>query len=230
MLTKQGVLRYNVLCALLQKREEGVKMNEKPTKIYVILSQTGTMLSRIIKKRTKAEYCHSSLGLIPDLSEMYSFGRRFPRNAFIGTFVKESPHYGTFKRFKDTDALVLEIEVGEEKYAEIYDYVMKMWSEKKKYHYNYLGLYLAAVKVARKKKNCFYCSEFVAHVLTECGVVDKNFFKPIIEPIDFFGVPHREIYRGKLREYSLDKIKSNRITEKILFHIMKISDKSRYLI
>ena len=181
-------------------------MSEKPTKIYLVLSQTGTMLSRIIKARTKAEFCHSSLALCEDLHEMYSFGRKFPWNAFWGTFVRESPHYGTFKRFKDTEVCALEVEVGEEKYAEVYNFVMKMWSEKKKYHYNYLGLYLAAVKIARKKKNTFYCSEFVAHVLTECGIVDKSFFNPIIEPIDFLRVPHREIYRGKLREYSLDKI------------------------
>ena len=181
-------------------------MSEKPTKIYLILSQTGTMLSRIIKARTKAEFCHSSLGLVKDLSEMYSFGRKIPWFAFWGTFVKESPHYGTFKRFKNTEVRVLEVEVGEEKYAEIHDYVMNMFENKKKYHYNYLGLYLAAVKIARKKKDCFYCSEFVAHVLTECGVVDKDFFDPIIEPIAFLGVPHREIYRGKLQEYSVDKI------------------------
>ena len=178
-------------------------MEEKQTKIYLVLSQTGTMLSRIIRKLTNAEYCHSSLGLIPDLSEMYSFGRRFPKNAFIGTFVKESPHYGTFKRFKETDALVLEVEVGEEKYNEIYSFVMDMWAHRKKYHYNYLGLYLAGLNIARKKKNCFYCSEFVAYVLTECGVVGKDFFKPIIEPIAFLKVPHRVIYRGKLRDFRL---------------------------
>ena len=181
-------------------------MSQDNTKIYVILSQTGTMLSRIIKSRTKAEYCHSSLGLVEDLSEMYSFGRKFPWFAFWGTFVRESPHYGTFKKFKNTEVRVLEIDVGEEKYKEVRDCVLKMWENKKQYHYNYLGLYLAAVNIPRKKKDCFYCSEFVAHVLTECGVAERDFFKPIIEPIHFLGVPHREIYRGKLREYSLDKI------------------------
>ena len=181
-------------------------MDKKPTKIYVVLSQTGTMLSRIIRARTKAEYCHSSLSLVRDLSEMYSFGRRFPHNALFGTFVKESPHYGTFKLFKNTVVRVLEIEVGEEKYAEICDYVMNMWENKKQYRYNYIGLWVAAFSIPRKKKNCFYCSEFVAHVLSECGVVGKDFFKPIIEPIHFLDIPHKVIYEGKLQEYSADKI------------------------
>lgn len=181
-------------------------MGEGQTKIYVVLSQTGTLLSRIIKRRTKADYCHSSLSLVSDLSVMYSFGRKFPHNAFWGTFVKESPHFGTFKRFKNTEVRVLEVEVGEEKYAEIQNFVMNMWENKRKYHYNYLGLWLAGVNVVHKRKNRFYCSEFVAHVLSECGVVEKDFFKDIIQPVDFLGIPHREIYRGKLREYSIDKI------------------------
>ena len=95
--------------------------------------------------------------------------------------------------------------VGEEKYAEIHDFVMNMWENKKKYRYNYIGLWVAAFNIPRKKKNCFYCSEFVAHVLSECGVVEKDFFKPIIEPIHFLGIPHRVIYEGKLQEYSVEK-------------------------
>lgn len=180
-------------------------MEEKKTKIYVVLSQTGTMLSRIIKKRTKAEFCHSSISFREDLSELYSFGRKLPWFAFWGTFVNESPHRATFKRFKNTVVCVLEIEVGEEKYEEIYNFVMNMWENKKMYHYNYLGLYLAAIKVARKKKNCFYCSEFVAYVLEQCGVVEKGFFKPIIEPVAFLDVPHKEIYRGNFQEYANKK-------------------------
>ena len=177
-------------------------VSEKSTKIYLVLSQTGTMLSRIIKAKKKTDYCHSSLGLEENLHEMYSFGRKFPWFAFWGTFVKESPYYGTFKRFKKTKICVLEIDVGEEKYAEIRDFVMNMWENKKQYHYNHLGLYLAAVNIARKKKNCFYCSEFVAHVLTECGIVEEGFFKPIVEPMAFLDIPHRVIYRGSLQEYA----------------------------
>ena len=41
--------------------------------IYIVISQTGTILSRILKLVTKAEYNHASISLVPDLNTMYSF-------------------------------------------------------------------------------------------------------------------------------------------------------------
>jgi hypothetical protein len=73
--------------------------------IYIVISQTGTALSRILKFVTGAKYNHASISLVPDLSTMYSFGRLHPRNPFLGGFVVESPHSGTFKRFSGTTPL-----------------------------------------------------------------------------------------------------------------------------
>ena len=69
------------------------------SKIYVVLTYTGTVLSRFVKLFTKGEYSHVSISLDENLEEMYSFGRINPYIPFWGGFVQESPHYGTFKRF-----------------------------------------------------------------------------------------------------------------------------------
>lgn len=42
-------------------------------KIYIILTHTGTLLSKIIKMYTKDEYSHVSISLDSELEEMYSF-------------------------------------------------------------------------------------------------------------------------------------------------------------
>ena len=76
--------------------------------IYVILSQTGTMFSRVLKFFTHAEYNHASISLTPTLEQMFSFGRLNPRNPFVGGFVEEGKNKGTFKRFYKTKAIVLE--------------------------------------------------------------------------------------------------------------------------
>lgn len=47
-------------------------------KIYIILTFTGTALSRIIKFATKVEFAHVSIALDEELNEMYSFGRINP--------------------------------------------------------------------------------------------------------------------------------------------------------
>ena len=170
--------------------------------LYIVLSQTGTMLSRILKGLTSAEYNHVSLCFSEDLQEMYSFGRRNPYNAFWGGFVKESPNYGTFKRFFNTKVCVLKIDLNEEKVEEIQKNVQTMWENRTAYSYNYLGVYFAILHIARKKENSFYCSEFVAHVLSENSVVEPEYFGAIVHPMDFVGIPHEEVYRGKLSRFA----------------------------
>ena len=66
-------------------------MNTRNKQLYIVISQTGTLLSRILKALTGAEYNHASISLSEDLEEMYSFGRRYPYNPFWGGFVMESP-------------------------------------------------------------------------------------------------------------------------------------------
>ena len=59
--------------------------------LYVILSQTGTVLNRVITAVTKERLGHASLSFQDDLHIMYSFGRRRPNNPFLGGFVKMLP-------------------------------------------------------------------------------------------------------------------------------------------
>ena len=112
--------------------------------VYIVISQTGTALSRILKFITGAKYNHASISLEPDLSTMYSFGRTNPYNPFHGGFVTESPNYGTFKRFSGTKVEVLSIAVSEGQYINLGQMLEGMAKNKKRYHYNYLDSSLQA--------------------------------------------------------------------------------------
>ena len=83
-------------------------------KIYIILTHSGSLLSKAIKTVKKYEYTHVSIALDKELHQMYSFGRLYPYNAFIGGFVQESPNYGTFKRFSKTKTKILCLNVTNE--------------------------------------------------------------------------------------------------------------------
>ena len=83
-------------------------------KIYIVLTHTGTLLSNLIKLYTKNDYSHVSLAFDEDLNEMYSFGRLYTYNAFIGGFVREYLDKGTFKRFKNTTTSVYEVIITDE--------------------------------------------------------------------------------------------------------------------
>lgn len=174
---------------------------EEKRHLYIVISQTGTILSRALKVLTGAQYNHASISLSSDLEQMYSFGRRNPYNPFWGGFVKESPETGTFKRFYKTEAVILEVKATEEKYQELCNLISEMWLEKNSYHYNYLGVILGAFNVNRKADKKFYCSEFVKDILQKGEVEGVDDLPDIIQPIHFLQLSHRQIYEGRLNEY-----------------------------
>ncbi len=169
-------------------------------KIYIVLTHTGTMLSKIIRFYTKNEFSHVSISLDSELKQMYSFGRLKPTNAFIGGFVHEYINSGTFKRFKNTVTKVYELNIEDEQYEKIKNMIMDIERHKDNYKFNVLGLFLVALKIKFKTKNSFYCAEFVKYVLQENGV-EKNLPR-IIRPEDFKSIKNKElVYSGFLRNY-----------------------------
>lgn len=171
-------------------------------KIYIILSQSGSNLSRFLKLVTREPYNHASISFREDLEPMYSFGRIRPYNPFVGGFVCESSSYGTFKRFKNTRIRVLEIDVTAEAYLEAATIIDQMLSEQRRYHYNYLGLILAAIRVPFKKQYCYYCSEFIKYLALRMELPKAENLPAIVKPMHLLTIPHREIYEGTLREYA----------------------------
>ncbi len=178
-------------------------MIENKEKIYIVLSQTGTILSKAIRFFTGAEYCHSSISLDENLTTMYSFGRIFANNPFYGGYVKESPNYGTFKRFYKTKAVVLEFEIDKQKYAEMKSFLEEMYKKRKRFGYNYLGLIGALFRKKHKSPNRFYCSEFVNYIFSKYGVYDNTKLPSIVKPIDFFkAFRNKTVFNGLLSKYS----------------------------
>ena len=173
-------------------------------KVYIVISQTGTVLSRILKRVTGAPYNHSSISPYADLRLMYSFGRRHPYNPFWGGFVTESVRFGTFKRFRKTKVVVLGLSVTAEQYHELCRTLEGMARNRGRYRYNYLGVCLAAFRIARRKKDCYYCSEFVKLLLERCALVEKGVLPAITQPIHFADLPRAElIFRGVLHDYAI---------------------------
>ena len=99
-------------------------------KIYIVLTHTGTTLSKIVKWYTKKDFSHVSISLDKELNEMYSFGRLNPYNPFLGGFVHEYTDKGIFKRFKNTNAAIYSLEVTQEQYEHIKNAINKIEQEK----------------------------------------------------------------------------------------------------
>lgn len=171
-------------------------------KIYIVLSQTGTMFSKVLKFFTRAEYNHVSISLSQSLNKMYSFGRLNPNNPFIGGFVEEGKNTGTFKKFVNTKALVFELNIKEEKFNAIKYFIEYFLTHKKEFHYNYLGVLFACFKRNYERGKRYYCSQFVRTCLALFEIENAVELPKIIKPIDFMKLTNKKIvYKGFLKNY-----------------------------
>ena len=175
-------------------------------KIYIVLTYTGTNLSKIIKMYTGDKFSHVSIALDEELKQMYSFGRLNPYNPFFGGFVHEDINSGTFGRFKKTKSAVYSLEVDDEEYERMQGIIKNIQEAKTPYRFNTIGLFAVALKLRIQQKNSFYCAEFVKHVLENSGL--ETNLPEIIRPDDFKYIENLKLeYEGKFRDYKPKQIR-----------------------
>lgn len=169
-------------------------------KIYIILTYTGTALSRIIKMYTRDEFSHVSISLDSKLNQMFSFGRLNAYNPFKGGFVHEGVHIGTFKRFKNTSAEIYSLNVTEEQYKKIKDSIDDIKNCEKPYKFNLAGLFAVSINKKIRKKHSFYCAEFVKYIFKQAQV--ETNLPYIARPQDFKNIENIKLeYKGKLKDF-----------------------------
>ena len=172
--------------------------------IYIVLTHTGTVLSRIIKNYTQDEFSHVSISLDKELKEMYSFGRLNPYNPFWGGFVQEGINFGTFKRFRKTVCKIYSLKITEEQYNNVRGMIEYIKSSKQLHKFNVIGLFAVGFNKRISFENSFYCAEFVKYVLDKSGI--ENNLPELIKPEDFKNLKNYiVIYKGKLRKYNKEK-------------------------
>lgn len=170
--------------------------------IYIIITNTPSVVSGIIGKFTHTPYNHVSVSLDTELEQMFSFGRIYKYFPWIGGFVQESPNFGTLGRFPQTEAIVLRMKVDHDTYADIHRRLNDMLEHKYDYRYDTLGLLAAIFGKSIKREKYYYCSAFVKELLVDFGLEPIESFGEIPRPMDFLKLPNMsEIYRGRLCEF-----------------------------
>ncbi|MCL6572608.1 MAG: hypothetical protein K6T88_13140 [Bacillus sp. (in: Bacteria)] len=185
-------------------------MREK--KIYILFTDTSSWLTKLIKLYTKKPFNHVSLSFDQQLKETYSFGRKRSSNPFIGGFVREEVAEGLLKK---ASCEVYSYTILESDYKQMQMKVRQFETEKDLYKYNFLGLFAIIINYDLRRKNAFFCSEFVATILKEKnGVLDKS--PNFCTPQDLMDVEHLQlVYQGLLNSYpyQTDEVTMQKDTE-----------------
>ncbi|WP_207641495.1 hypothetical protein [Clostridium sp. KNHs214] len=172
-------------------------------KVVILLTNTGTLLSKAIKRYTNEPYTHVSIGFDIELNEIYSFGRIFPQNPLIGGFIVENRYEGLYSIFSNVNCAVYILEVDKFQYENMKKIINKFHDEKHKYKYNFIGLFAVAFNIPFKRENAYFCSQFAATVLEKSDVKIFNKKCELVTPSDFRTSKYLKlIYSGKLTDYS----------------------------
>jgi len=170
--------------------------------IYIVLTDSGTLFTRFIKLFTNCPYNHASIALDPELSTIYSFGRKslyFPLNA---GFVKERKNTGIYKKLRNTTCIVYELPISEEQYERVVQEIEKFDQESHRYTYNLIGLISFLLPFRIRRRSAFFCSEFVATVLQNSGVDILPKPPSLTAPHDFMRLQQvRRVYEGFLNTH-----------------------------
>jgi hypothetical protein len=176
-----------------------MKKSSKKKNVYIVLTQTNTILAKIIKIITGKVYSHVSLSFNPNCLKMYSFGRKYYNNPLYGIFKIENIHDKIFRTNKKNLIAIYSLEVTFKEYRQIKRNIR--YINKINKGYNILGLILAIFNLRIKRKK-YYCSEFVYDALSR----NTNLLKiknTAINPQDIITLNNNiiKIYEGKIQEF-----------------------------
>lgn len=177
-------------------------------KIYIITTHTGTIVSRLIKKKLDVPYTHVSISIEEDLQKMYSLGRKYVMTPIIAGLVEENINKGLYKIKTNTICRVYSINVSIEQYELVKQNIKKQLSNKRNIKYDFMGVITSSLDKQIYKKDTFVCSTFVAHILKSSNI--DIFKKPpyLITPLDFYNSSKLNLeYEGLLNQYNYTKTK-----------------------
>lgn len=172
-------------------------------KVYLLFTDTGTLFTRIIKLYTRKNYNHASIAFDSDFQEVYSFGRKNPNNPFIGGFVKEDLRNKLFLRSRGA---IYSFWATDEQVLRMKEIIKAIETNQQNYKYNLTGLITYTFNKPSYRKNAYFCSQFVAHVLKEGA--NFNFWKPVslVSPHDLQCLSNLQLeYEGPLFHLVMNK-------------------------
>jgi len=178
--------------------------NNREKSVYVLLTDTGTWFTTMIKRFTSAPYNHASLVFDAGLEEVYSFGRKKATNPFSGGFVEEDVYTGTFSQFPDTRCMLLRLRLTQDQHEGARRVVETFKEQREQYSYNLRGLFGVLLGRGMGSDKSYFCSQFVAEALRAAGLALWDRPSSLVTPDHFRKHAAFEIvYEGRLYDYPL---------------------------
>ncbi len=152
-------------------------------KIYILMTQYPGFNAKFLKWYTGFPYTHVSVGFQDDMDTFYTFVGK-------GFLVESIRRYEKPGRPSFPCALY-EISVTEQTYNHVKALVLTYKARKEKLKYSTFGLVMSFLRIPFKRKNRYFCSQFVAEVLQKSQVLKLKKRSTFYFPEDI--TKHKEV-------------------------------------
>ena len=168
--------------------------------VYILLTRSSTCFSRIIHMATGDPYTHASISLDGPLGPFYSFARKYPRFALPAGLVQENLRYSWQASGEHVPCCLYALQVSEAVYRRLRQRLENMYAMRECYHYSLLGALACHFDRLFRRQRYYFCSQFVAALLQECGAAALPKDPALLRPMDLCGVEGlRVIHPGDLK-------------------------------
>lgn len=174
--------------------------------IYILLTRSDTILSKIVHFITSDTYTHVSISFEENLQSLYSSSRKNGRTLFPAGPCAENLQSEYYKKHSQIPCAVYELQVNNEVYENAMIEVEKIISNSDCYHFNILGLLLCQFHIPYHREHHFFCSEFVSEVLHRSHALDLPKDTSLMRPNDYTAMPEICcLFQGHLWELTKEK-------------------------
>ncbi len=169
--------------------------------IYILLTQTGTYICKIIQMVTADQYTHASISFEQELQPLYSFSRRYAYISLPAGLRHEPFDYGFYKKYNDMPCALYELRVTDDVYEAVKSEVETMMTESDRYKFSVLGLLFCRLGIPFHRDYRYFCSEFISEVLQNNDAIELPKDPSLMRPMDYTKLSSLEcVFEGPLDE------------------------------
>lgn len=128
-------------------------------KVYILLTKFTDIGSKAIGLLTRCYYTHASIGFEEDMNTFYSF-------IYTGFKVEQVTEYNRSDR-DPIPCQLYEVMVSKKKYDSMKKIVIDFMEKKQAYKYSRIGVVMGLFHIPFKYRYHYFCSQFVADVLSK---------------------------------------------------------------
>ena len=154
-------------------------------KLYLFLSRTDSIASKIVHFFTKTTYTHASLSFDEDCVYLYSSGRKKGFKMFPAGPTRESLYRGFFGRDDHTPCVLYSFDVPDEVFDKARAEIEYFMEHNDDYKFSAWGIIACKFGIRWERKNKYFCSQFVAEILTRSGAVSLGKPSCLVHPRDY---------------------------------------------